>query len=106
MVNYESGPALARCVEGLRAEGPAELVVVDNGSRDGSVEELRRASPRSRWWSPGATSGTGRRPTVGVAATTAPAVLVCNPDLEVRPGALAALAGPWTATPGAAWSDR
>ena len=45
VVNYESGSVLAGCVASLQAEGPAELVVVDNGS-DGATREVPSASSR------------------------------------------------------------
>jgi N-acetylglucosaminyl-diphospho-decaprenol L-rhamnosyltransferase len=99
IVNYESGPALARCVEGLRAEGPAELVVVDNGSTDGSVDALRRRFDDVAVLVPGSNLGYGAAANRGVAATTAPLVLVGNSDLEVRPGALAELAAVLDAEP-------
>ena len=39
VVNYESGAALTECVESLFADtsagGPPDVVVVDNGSKDG-----------------------------------------------------------------------
>jgi N-acetylglucosaminyl-diphospho-decaprenol L-rhamnosyltransferase len=91
IVNYEAGPALVRCVEGVRAEGPAEVVVVDNGSADGSVDAVRRRFPDVTVLAPGANLGYGAAVNRGVAATTAPSVLVGNSDLEVPPGALAAL---------------
>jgi len=112
VVNYESGPALRACVEGWRDEHPSELVVVDNGSTDGSVDELARAVPDARLLVTGRNLGYGAAANRGVAATTAPSVLVCNPDLVVRPGVLAALSkvleddagcalvGPLVRTPG------
>ena len=93
VVNYESGSALTRCVEGLRSEGVAEIVVVDNGSLDGSVGQLLRGIPEVEVLVPGRNLGYGAAANRGVAATAAPCVLVCNPDLEVRAGAVAALAG-------------
>lgn len=102
IVNYESGSALARCVAGLRSEGPAELVVVDNGSTDGSLRELRDRFPDVEVVVPGRNLGYGAAANRGVAATSAPSVLVCNSDLEVAPGALAALAGALAADPGCA----
>jgi N-acetylglucosaminyl-diphospho-decaprenol L-rhamnosyltransferase len=99
VVNYESGGALALCVEGLRSEGAAELVVVDNGSVDGSLDELRRRFPEVEVLVPGRNLGYGAAANRGVAATTLPSVLVCNPDLEVGPGALAGLAGVLAADP-------
>jgi N-acetylglucosaminyl-diphospho-decaprenol L-rhamnosyltransferase len=90
VVNYESGDALLRCVEGWQAEGADEVVVVDNGSTDGSVALLGHRSGVSVL-TPGGNLGYGAAANRGVAATTAPTVLVCNPDLEVATGALDAL---------------
>ncbi len=102
IVNYESGPALIRCVEGLRSERASELVVVDNGSVDGSLDEIRRRFPDVEVLVPGGNLGYGAAANRGVAATGSGLVVVCNPDLEVRPGALAVLAEALTAHPGCA----
>jgi N-acetylglucosaminyl-diphospho-decaprenol L-rhamnosyltransferase len=92
VVNYESGPTLAVCVGDLRDDGLAELVVVDNGSSDGSLAKARERTPDLGVVDPGANLGYGAAANRGVAATTAPFVLVCNSDLEVPAGAVAALA--------------
>ena len=89
VVNYESGPALARCVEDLRARGTRRI----GRGRQRFPRRVRRRSSgavprRRRRRSPGANLGYGAAANRGVAATTAPYVLVCNPDLEVRPGAV------------------
>ena len=102
VVNYESGSALTRCVEGLRSDGIAEVVVVDNGSLDGSVKRLLDGVPDVEVLVSGSNLGYGAAANRGVAATAAPWVLVCNPDLEVRPGAVAALAGALEDDPGCA----
>jgi N-acetylglucosaminyl-diphospho-decaprenol L-rhamnosyltransferase len=91
IVNYESGPALLRCVEDWRSGGATEVVIVDNGSGDGSVDRVRARYPDLEIVVPGQNLGYGAAANRGVAATDTPTVLVCNPDLEVGPGTLAAL---------------
>ena len=99
VVDYESGPALTRCIEGIMSEGPAELVVVDNGSADGSWRQLHARFPAVEVLVPGRNLGYGAAANRGVAATSAPLILVCNPDLEIRPGVLADLAEVLSADP-------
>jgi N-acetylglucosaminyl-diphospho-decaprenol L-rhamnosyltransferase len=95
VVNYEAGDALTTCVGSLLADesagGPPEVVVVDNGSADGSVDALRAAYPEVTVVAPGANLGYARAANLGAAATRAPVVAVINPDAEVEPGTAGAL---------------
>lgn len=95
VVNYEAGSSLTACVDSLLADGsaggPPEVVVVDNGSADGSVAELVAAFPDVTVIRPGANLGYGRAANLGAAATRAPIVAVLNPDAEIEPGTAAAL---------------
>ncbi len=95
VVNYESGPALSECVESLLADtsagGPPEVVVVDNGSRDGSIAMLATRCPSARIVDPGANLGYAGGANRGIAVTSAPIVAVCNPDLHVHAGTGAAM---------------
>lgn len=95
VVNYEAGAALTTCVASLLADasagGPPEVVVVDNGSTDGSVAALRRAFPTVPVIDPGGNLGYAAAANRGIAATRAPLVAVCNADLEVRAGTGAAM---------------
>ena len=102
IVNYESGPALVRCVEGWCHEGPARVVVVDNGSTDGSTDEVVRRFPDVRILRPGGNLGYGAAANRGVAAVDTPWVVVGNPDLEVHAGALGTLVEALSADPGCA----
>lgn len=91
VVNYNARDVLAACLTSLRAEGIHEIVVVDNGSVDGSESVVRRTDPAAVWLPSGANVGYGRAANLGAASTASGAVLVCNPDVVVRPGALVAL---------------
>jgi N-acetylglucosaminyl-diphospho-decaprenol L-rhamnosyltransferase len=96
VVNYEAGPSLRECVESLLADtsaGPPEVVVVDNGSTDGSAAWLREGFPDVPVIVPGANLGYGRAANLGIAATHAPIVAVMNPDAVVEPGTAAAVVG-------------
>jgi N-acetylglucosaminyl-diphospho-decaprenol L-rhamnosyltransferase len=91
VVNFESGSALTECLRTLVSEDPVEVVVVDNGSADGSLSQVGSTFPSVEVFVPGRNLGYGAAANRGAAATTAELVLVCNPDLSVHPGALAAL---------------
>lgn len=102
VVNYESGPLLAECVRSVLADtsaGPVEVVVVDNGSADGSVAAARAALPGLRVVVAPGNVGYARAANLGAAATRAPVVAVLNPDLVVRPGTAAAMLGCLDADP-------
>jgi GT2 family glycosyltransferase len=88
--SWNSLALLPRCLDSLATQGPGlELLVVDNGSSDGSVEYLRDAGvphlslPRN--------IGFAAAVNLGVARVAAAAVLVLNADTELEPGCVAAL---------------
>jgi N-acetylglucosaminyl-diphospho-decaprenol L-rhamnosyltransferase len=94
VVNFEAGALLLDCVRSLLADasaGEPELVVVDNGSVDGSVTRLRDALPAVTVVEPGGNLGYAAAANRGIAATSAPYIAIGNPDLVVAPGTAAAL---------------
>ncbi len=105
IVTYESGDALSACAAALAAEGVAPIVVLDNGSTDGSVDRMWESATHGGYASvvvaeaPGVNLGYGAAANRGVAVTTADRVLVCNADVEVHPGAVRELAGALDADP-------
>jgi N-acetylglucosaminyl-diphospho-decaprenol L-rhamnosyltransferase len=94
VINYEAGPLLEQCVRSVLADdsaGPVELVVVDNGSHDGSVAALERAHPEVQVIRAPGNIGYARAANLGAAATRAPFVAVLNPDTRLEPGTAGAL---------------
>ena len=90
IVSYNSGPYLEACLASLVDEGVGRLIVVDNGSTDRSEAVARQAG--AEWIAAGANLGYGRAANLGAAAAGGAAdLLVCNPDIEVQPGAVSAL---------------
>ncbi len=97
IVNYRSADLARRCAAAAAADGPAELLVVDNASGDGSVEALRAAGldVLARSVNAGFAAGVN----AGFAATRSPVVVLLNPDTQPRPGALRALVDHLARTP-------
>jgi len=93
IINYKSREALARCLDAL-ASSPEEIerVVVDNDSRDGSLEMLAARYPKVRVIANAANAGYSRAVNQGISATRTPLVLVMNPDCRLEPGAARTLA--------------
>jgi GT2 family glycosyltransferase len=94
VVNYRRADMTRACVDAVRAgvervAGPSEVVIVDNASRDGSVEALRAAGadatvvelPENRGYTAGAAEGIRR--------TSGEWVALLNNDVLVEPDALA-----------------
>ena len=68
-----------------------ELVVVDNASTDGTRAAVRGAAPTARLLNQDHNVGFAAGCNAGVAATSAPLVLLLNPDAQPAPGCLDAL---------------
>jgi N-acetylglucosaminyl-diphospho-decaprenol L-rhamnosyltransferase len=100
VVNYNAAALLGACLDSLAANGVDPVVVVDNGSYDGSQAV---AAARDVGWLPsGGNLGYGRAANLGAAAPevrTAPYVLIGNPDIELAPGAVDALRARLVADP-------
>jgi N-acetylglucosaminyl-diphospho-decaprenol L-rhamnosyltransferase len=91
VVNHNSGDGLATFLASLATEDLSEVVVVDNASSDGSADDLK-TDLELRVVSTGANLGYGSGANRGIAATDAELVLISNPDVTLRPGALVPLA--------------
>jgi N-acetylglucosaminyl-diphospho-decaprenol L-rhamnosyltransferase len=88
-VTYSPGQALAAFLDSLAAASsrPVEVVLADNGSTDGAPQQAAER-PGVRVLDTGGNLGYGRAANLGVAATGTDWVVVSNPDVVWRPGAL------------------
>ncbi len=104
VVNYNAGKALGRCVESLAGDGVGHVVIVDNASRDGSLDALPPTTGGSLVEIVRSASnlGYGRAANIGAGRSESEYVLVANPDLEVRPGCVEVLKGVLDREPGVA----
>lgn len=91
VVSFNTRDLLRGLLASVRAEGPADTVVVDNGSSDGTAEMVRAEFPEVRLIVDPANPGFGAAANRGVGATSSPYVLILNGDTRLTPGALAAL---------------
>jgi GT2 family glycosyltransferase len=98
VVNWNSGALLDRCLASVLAQepAPAEVLVVDNASADGSADAL---PPGVRLLRRAANGGFAVAVNDGLRATSAPAVLVLNPDTQLLPGCLRAASARLQAEP-------
>ncbi len=90
IVNWNHGRFLKECLDALLAEQPLDVIVVDNGSTDGSPAWIADHYPAVRLLAFPDNRGFSRAFNSAAHATTAPFVLSLNPDVVVRPGFVAA----------------
>ena len=79
------------CLASLREHAPTgtmHVVVVDNGSRDGTVEMIRDQFPEVELFSQSENTGFSKGNNIGIRAGNAPFVLALNPDTRITAGAL------------------
>ncbi len=99
VVNHGAERVLVDCVRSLHREGVGEVVVVDNGPPDGAESVLDRAGLEATYIRLAENRGYGAAVNHGVRARPGDPVLVCNPDITLRPGALGALIEALSARP-------
>ena len=99
IVSWNVRELLRRCLrsvlESLESEGPralaAEVLVVDNASRDGSAEMVRGEFAQARVLANADNEGFTRANNQGITASDGRHVLLLNPDTEVVDDALAVM---------------
>jgi len=95
IVNYNTGDETIAAIRHVRATTRVahEIVVVDNGSIDGSAAAIGEAFPDVVVVDAGGNVGFAAGVNLGARCSGAPWILLLNPDTEALPGAVDALVG-------------
>ncbi len=102
--NYEGRELLARCLPSILSQepAPAEVIVVDNGSTDGSQLMVSRDFPSVTLVSLDSNLGFAKANNIGSSRASSPFLALVNNDCVAKPGWLAALTGAMQASGGRA----
>ena len=103
IVSYNTREVLRRCLETLEAESrqlSMEVLVVDNGSRDGSVDMVSRDFPKIRLIHSGQNLGFASANNLMFPAVRGRHVVLLNSDAFLRPGAMQKALARMDAEPG------
>ena len=92
VVDYNAGDVLARCVASLQRSGVTDIVVVDNGSTDGSTALVRTLGVPCRLIRASRNGGYGAGANLGARSSQRELLFICNPDLVTEPDAIERLA--------------
>jgi N-acetylglucosaminyl-diphospho-decaprenol L-rhamnosyltransferase len=89
IVTYNCAGYIRGCLASLRRVADQwEVITVDNGSRDDTVQVIASEFPWATLIATGANRGFSAANNTGAASATAPWILFLNPDTIVTPGAL------------------
>jgi GT2 family glycosyltransferase len=93
VVNYNGKQYLKRCMDSLLGQTypKVEIILVDNGSSDGSIEFMRESYPSIKVIVNCENIGFARANNVGIVAAKGEFIATLNNDTEVTPGWLEAL---------------
>ena len=104
IINFETPDYTARCLESIYANSLSfafETILIDNGSRDGSLEKIRSQFPQVTCIETGENLGFARANNLGINNAQGKYVLLLNSDTKILDNALERLVSDLEADPGA-----
>jgi GT2 family glycosyltransferase len=94
IVNWRTKDYLNRCLQSVRDNPPSadfEVIMVDNASGDGSAEMVSCEFPEVKLIANSQNRGYAEGNNQGIEASAGDYLLLLNPDIQVKPGAIDAL---------------
>lgn len=106
IVTWNAKEHVSECLQSIRehCRVPEEIIVVDNGSHDGTPERVRSEFPECRLVNTGANLGFAKGNNVGISLATGRYLFLVNSDVKILPGCVKALLDFMEANPGVALS--
>ncbi len=95
ILNYKTRGLLKECLKGIKMVQPKldyEIIVVDNGSNDGTPQMMAEFFPDIRFIEAGVNLGYAKGNNLGIRQAKGQYVMIMNPDIVVFPGVLERLA--------------
>lgn len=106
IVTWNSEQVIGGCLRSLAesaASSELELFVVDNDSRDGTVDAVFDACPTARLIRNPTNRGLAAANNQGLSLATGDPILICNPDVVFRRGAVDSMTSVFDRRPRAGW---
>jgi len=94
IVTWNSASVITDCLSSVERElrpGRGEIIVVDNASRDDTVERVRALAPDAHLITNDSNRGLAAANNQGMRAARGSAYLICNPDVVLQPGSVSAM---------------
>lgn len=91
IVTWNSSRVITECLASIDddlAGNPVEVIVVDNASSDGTADQVASTHPSARVIRNSRNLGLAAGNNQGLQASTAAEILICNPDVTFRRGAI------------------
>jgi GT2 family glycosyltransferase len=103
IVSFNAREHLDACLASVLAQGPAQTVVVDNGSTDGSIELIRSRYPGAELDVAPSNRGYGAAANRAIKRCKVPYVLLLNSDTILPAARSRRYPDTWTPTSGPLW---